>query len=54
METQPDEETGDNRDEGPETTLEGPQSKLRYLRPDKDPMGASRSRFPEGGVENHS
>ncbi len=55
MDTQPNEETGDSRDErAPETTPEGSQSKLRDLRPEKDPMGASRGRLPKDGVENPS
>jgi hypothetical protein len=55
MDAEPNEETGDSADEGsPETTPEGPQSKLRDLRPEKDPMGASRSRLPKSSVENPS
>lgn len=34
-------ETGDSSNQGPrDTTVETPQSKLRDLPPDKDPMGA--------------
>jgi hypothetical protein len=43
MDSDSNNEKGDNSNQGtPEATAETPQSKLRDLPPDKDPMGASR------------
>ncbi len=45
MEAEPNEETGGSTNQGaPEPKKEAPQSKLRDLRPEKDPMGAGRER----------
>jgi hypothetical protein len=46
METQPNDETGDSRkQDASEPARQTPQSKLRDLRPEKDPMGAGRDRL---------
>jgi len=37
-----------------EPTQETPQSKLRDLRPEKDPMGAGRDSLPKTGTKNSS
>jgi hypothetical protein len=53
MDAEPNEETGESTNQGsPEPTQEAPQSKLRDLRPEKDPIGAVRNRQPKTGVEN--
>ena len=53
MEAERNDETGDSTDQGSsETTQETPQSKLRDLRPEKDPMGAGRNRASKIGVDN--
>lgn len=53
MDNEPKEETSDRTNRGtPEPTQEAPQSKLRDLRPEKDPMGAGRNRLPKTGAEN--
>ena len=51
MDAEPNEETGDSTSQGsPEPTQEAPQSKLRDLPPEKDPMGAGRNHRPETGI----
>jgi hypothetical protein len=53
METEPDEETGDSANQGsPEPIQESPESRLRDLRPEKDPIGAGRKRFPDGKAQH--
>jgi len=53
MEAEPSEESGDSTNQGgPEPSQETPQSKLRDLRPEKDPMGAGRNRSPKTGPGN--
>lgn len=53
MDAEPNEETGESTNQvTQEPTQEAPQSKLRDLRPEKDPMGAGRNRSPKTGVEN--
>jgi hypothetical protein len=48
MESEPNKETGDSTNQGSrEPIRESPQSKLRDLRPEKDPMGSGRSREPK-------
>ena len=43
MDAEPKEKTGESTNQGTqEPTRETPQSKLRDLRPEKDPMGAGR------------
>ena len=54
MDANPKDETGDSNNQGsPDVTVETPQSKLRDLPPEKDPMGAARKRRPETGGANH-
>jgi hypothetical protein len=53
MDAESKDETGESTNPGsPEPTQETPQSKLRDLRPEKDPMGAARNRRPKTGDEN--
>ena len=53
MEAEPNDETGESAKHGsPEPASEAPQSKLRDLRPEKDPMGAARRRRPKTGLKN--
>ena len=53
MDTEPSEETSDNPSQSePEPSKEPPLLKLRDLRPEKDPMGAGRTRLPKTGAEN--
>lgn len=53
MDAEPKEETGNSTDQGStETVQETPQSKLRDLRPEKDPMGAGRNRASKIGAKN--
>jgi hypothetical protein len=48
MDAEPKEKTGESTHQGTqEPTRETPQSKLRDLRPEKDPMGAGRDSLPE-------
>ena len=50
MEAERNEKTGEGTKQGTqETTPETPQSKLRDLRPEKDPMGAGRDSKAETG-----
>jgi hypothetical protein len=53
MDAEPKEETHDSASTStPEPAQETPQSKLRDLRPEKDPMGAGRRRSPKAAAEN--
>ena len=53
MDAESNDETGESANQGsPEPTQEAPQSKLRDLRPEKDPMGAGHKRRPGSGGEN--
>ena len=53
MEAEPNEETSESTNQGsPEPTQETPESRLRDLRPEKDPMGAGRQRAAKTGAEN--
>jgi hypothetical protein len=53
MDTEPSEETNDStRQSAPEPTREAPRFKLRDLRPEKDPMGAGRRRFPNASADH--
>lgn len=55
MEAEPNEETGESTNQGAaQPTQQTPQSKLRDLRPEKDPMGAGRDRLPKAGSGNSS
>lgn len=55
MDAEPNDKTGDSTNQGgQEPTQEAPQSKLRDLRPEKDPMGAGRNRLPKTSTENPS
>ena len=48
MDAEAKEKTGESSNRGTqEPTQETPQSKLRDLRPEKDPMGAGRDSVPE-------
>ena len=48
MDAERKEKTGESTNQGTqEPTQETPQSKLRDLRPEKDPMGAGRDSVPE-------
>jgi hypothetical protein len=48
MDSDSNDEKGDSNNQGsPEPTAETPQSKLRDLPPDKDPMGAGRKHSAE-------
>ena len=50
MDNQPDEEISDRTSQdATEPTKEPPLLKLRDLRPEKDPIGAGRHRFPNAG-----
>ena len=53
MEAEPTDETSESTSQGsPEPTQETPQSGLRDLRPEKDPMGAGRPRAAKSNAEN--
>lgn len=53
MDAEPNDETGESTNQGsPEAAPETPQSKLRDLPPEKDPMGAGHNRRLETGAEN--
>lgn len=55
MDPEPNEKTGESTSQGTqEPTQETPQSKLRDLRPEKDPMGARRDSLPKAGKKNPS
>lgn len=55
MNAEPKDKTGDSANKGTqEPTPETPQSKLRDLRPEKDPMGAGRDSVPKTGKKNPS
>jgi hypothetical protein len=48
METETKEQSGERKEEStPEPTERSPVSKLRDLPPEKDPMGAGRTRLPD-------
>jgi len=50
MDAEPKEKTGESTNQGTqEPTQETPQSKLRDLRPEKDPMGAGRDSLSKDG-----
>ena len=50
MDAEPNEKTGESTNQGTqEPTQETPQSKLRDLRPEKDPMGAGRDSLAKNG-----
>jgi hypothetical protein len=52
MDNEPSEEINDRTSQNaPEPTQEAPRFKLRDLRPEKDPMGAGRGRFPNAGAK---
>ena len=52
MDTEPSEETSDNPSQSEaEPIKEPPLLKLRDLCPEKDPIGAGRSRFPSAGAK---
>ena len=54
MDANPKDETGESNNQGsPEATVETPQSKVRDLPPEKDPMGAGRKRRPETDAAKH-
>lgn len=51
MDAEPNDETGESTNQGsPEAKPETPQSKLRDLPPEKDPMGAGRKHRPKTGA----
>ena len=50
MDAEPNEKTGESKNQGTqEPTQEAPQSKLRDLRPEKDPMGTGRDSLAKNG-----
>ena len=54
METKPTDEAGDTSSQNSlEPTQESSRYELRDLRPEKDPMGAGRSRHPKTAAESH-